>query len=710
MSENIAIKVENLTKTYRLYNSNLDRVKESLHPLRRIYHNEFYALNDVSFEIKKGETVGIIGKNGSGKSTLLKLITGVLTPSSGSVEVNGRISALLELGAGFNPELTGVENVYFNGTLMGYSKEEMNAKLDDILDFSDIGVFVHQPVKTYSSGMFVRLAFSVATILEPDILIVDEALSVGDLFFQQKCYARLNELKEKGVTILFVTHAMGDVVQYCQQSLLLNNNRLEYKGGSAEAVKRYLLVQQQERLAAFVANVPKENPQILNQQDGNNDFFWPDKTQFSDLSAIDVVTSGMAKCTGVVICNEKGVSSKLFTHGVTATIFCEFEINSAIEVPVAGFIIKNDQNIMVHGKNSLQYDGLSLPTYVQNDQKVRFRFDVNLNIAPGDYTIDVGLATLHKKDYDDRFITPPTHVQAKTLRLCNLSGAASFTVLQQPIIDYGYGSLHSGVCNLKGACTMSILSLTKKVSKPEGFEAQMPTIFHVTHWKAGSQWIKRILREAFPERYVDSKVAVAHFLQDPIQAGGIYPTVYVTKEQFESVRLPKNWHRFVIIRDLRDTLVSAYFSMKISHPILTPYNQQLRDNLISKSQEDGLIYLAEDWLAASAAIQKSWVLSNEEIIRYEDLLLNDVNILVDVLLKKCQLPIDEDLLRKIILSSRFESLTGGRKTGVEDVTAHERKGISGDWKNYFTKKVSDRFKTLYGELLIETGYEKDLNW
>jgi len=187
MSNDIAIKAENLTKTYRLYDSNLDRLKESLHPLRRKYHHEFNALHDFNFEVKKGETVGIIGKNGSGKSTLLKIITGVLTPTSGSVTVNGRISALLELGAGFNPELTGIENVYFNGTLMGYSKEEMHAKLDDILGFADIGEFVRQPVKSYSSGMFVRLAFAVAINIDPDILIVDEALAVGDIFFQQKC-------------------------------------------------------------------------------------------------------------------------------------------------------------------------------------------------------------------------------------------------------------------------------------------------------------------------------------------------------------------------------------------------------------------------------------------------------------------------------------------------------------------------------------------
>ena len=203
---NTAIKVSHLTKVYKLYDKPIDRLKESLHLLKKQYHKEFYALNDVSFEIKKGETVGIIGKNGAGKSTLLKIITGVLTPSSGHVHTNGRISSLLELGAGFNPEYTGVENIYLQGTLMGYTHSKMESKVDEILEFADIGDFVHQPVKMYSSGMFARLAFAVAINVDPDILIVDEALAVGDAGFVLKCMNRMKEIKEQGTTILLVTH------------------------------------------------------------------------------------------------------------------------------------------------------------------------------------------------------------------------------------------------------------------------------------------------------------------------------------------------------------------------------------------------------------------------------------------------------------------------------------------------------------------------
>ena len=209
MSE-IAISINHLSKVYKLYDKPVDRLKESLGLTKQKKYREHYALRDVSFQVKRGETVGIIGTNGSGKSTILKIITGVLNPTQGEVQVNGRISALLELGAGFNMEYSGLENVYLNGTMIGFTREEIDKKLDDILAFADIGDFIHQPVKTYSSGMFVRLAFAVAINIEPEILIVDEALSVGDVFFQAKCYKKFEDFKKMGKTILFVSHDLVD--------------------------------------------------------------------------------------------------------------------------------------------------------------------------------------------------------------------------------------------------------------------------------------------------------------------------------------------------------------------------------------------------------------------------------------------------------------------------------------------------------------------
>ena len=220
--EEIAIQVRNVSKMYKLYDKPSDRLKESLGLTRQKKYREHFALKNIDFEVKKGETVGIIGTNGSGKSTILKIITGVLNPTEGDVSVNGRISALLELGAGFNMEYTGIENVYLNGTMLGFSEKEIDERLDAILDFADIGDFVNQPVKSYSSGMFVRLAFAVAINIDPDILIVDEALSVGDVFFQAKCYRKFEEFKKQGKTILFVSHDLGSISKYCDRAILIN--------------------------------------------------------------------------------------------------------------------------------------------------------------------------------------------------------------------------------------------------------------------------------------------------------------------------------------------------------------------------------------------------------------------------------------------------------------------------------------------------------
>ncbi|NBK97640.1 MAG: ABC transporter ATP-binding protein [Erysipelotrichia bacterium] len=233
------IKVENLSKIYKLYDKPVDRLKESLSLTKKIYHKDHYALSDVSFSIEKGDTVGIIGKNGSGKSTLLKILTGVLTPTKGVVEVNGKVSALLELGAGFNPEYTGVENIYLNGTMMGYSKEDMEKRFSKIESFAEIGEFINQPVKTYSSGMFARLAFAVAINVEPEILIVDEALAVGDTRFQIKCIDKMKELKEKGTTILFVSHATDQVKRFCNKAFWFKEGKIVDMGESSHIVDKY---------------------------------------------------------------------------------------------------------------------------------------------------------------------------------------------------------------------------------------------------------------------------------------------------------------------------------------------------------------------------------------------------------------------------------------------------------------------------------------
>lgn len=238
MSEN-AIVVQNLSKVYHMYQKPADRFKEALNPFKKSYHTDFYALKDIDFTVKKGEMIGFVGENGSGKSTILKIITGVLTPTSGKVEIEGKISALLELGSGFNPEYSGYENIFLNGLVLGFSKAEMEKKVDDIIRFADIGEHIHQPVKTYSSGMFVRLAFAVAINVDPEILIVDEALAVGDLEFQLKCMEKFTEIKNSGKTILFVSHDINAIRRFCDRTIWLQYGKLMEVGETMEVTTNY---------------------------------------------------------------------------------------------------------------------------------------------------------------------------------------------------------------------------------------------------------------------------------------------------------------------------------------------------------------------------------------------------------------------------------------------------------------------------------------
>ena len=240
MSEDIVISIKNLTKTYKLYTNHADRVKETFNPFRKKYHRPFNALANVSFDVKRGETLGIIGRNGSGKSTLLQIICGILQPTSGSVEINGRISALLELGAGFNPEFTGRQNIYMNCAILGLTREEIDARFDDIVAFANIGDFIGQPVKTYSSGMYVRLAFSIVISVDPDILIVDEALSVGDHEFQQKCVNRMMEFREAGKTIVFCSHSMYLINELCAKAVWLCDGRVFSHGKTSKVISEYM--------------------------------------------------------------------------------------------------------------------------------------------------------------------------------------------------------------------------------------------------------------------------------------------------------------------------------------------------------------------------------------------------------------------------------------------------------------------------------------
>jgi len=363
----VAISVNNLIKTYRLYNSPLDRLKESIHPFRKKYHQEFNALNGVSFEIKKGESVGIIGKNGSGKSTLLKVITSVLTPTSGTVQVNGKVSALLELGAGFNAELTGIENIYFNGMLMGYTREEMDVRLNDILSFADIGEFIYQPVKTYSSGMFVRLAFAVGTNVEPEILIIDEALSVGDVYFQQKCMRKISQFKDAGGSIIFVSHDMNAVRIICDVALLLDKGQIREQGNPKIVSDVYQ--------GSFIEDSHYGITPVEIERFGAN--------------SVQIGT-GEAELISCVLFDEADVETRQIVSGEILKIRFNVIVKRYFEDPHYGFFIRNRHGQSIFDTNS--YCMKIRNQAVDCNDTIEVTYTVKCPLVAGEYTISFGVS------------------------------------------------------------------------------------------------------------------------------------------------------------------------------------------------------------------------------------------------------------------------------------------------------------------------------
>lgn len=283
--QDAAVVVNNVKKKYPLYQKKRDKIKEAFSITGKKYHRDFEALKGVSFSVGKGECVGIIGLNGSGKSTLLKILTGVVKPSGGSVKTNGRIAALLELGAGFNPEYTGMENIYLNTLLMGYTRAQTEKKLEEILEFADIGDFINQPVKIYSSGMFVRLAFAIAVTVDPDILVIDEALSVGDVFFQQKCYNKIREFSKKS-TVLIVSHDLNSITKFCKRILVMNGGVLIYDGNAKDAVTEYYKVKQGSILGKKI----KQQIESVYELEMKNKFVAPDPEQYSGRMDVSILS------------------------------------------------------------------------------------------------------------------------------------------------------------------------------------------------------------------------------------------------------------------------------------------------------------------------------------------------------------------------------------------------------------------------------------
>jgi len=378
----VAIKVENVSKIYKLYKSPQDRIKEVFSPRHKSYHDDYCALSDVSFSVKRGETLGIIGKNGAGKSTLLKLITGVATPTSGSIEVNGQVSALLELGTGFNPEFDGYQNIYLNGTMRGYSKEEMDLKMEEIISFADIGEYISQPVKTYSSGMFARLAFAVMISFRPEILIIDEALSVGDIFFQQKCNAYMKE-KMDGVTKILVTHDMNSIANMADKVILLDRGRILQFGEPLEVIEEYLKMMHTD---VFSDNGKKNDSSDMTDMaslDTDDTLDWFEIKREEIGGAGDVI---IRSCRMEV----NNTPSAIVKQGDIVDFYVRLYANREISDVIIGYILKDKYGNSIAGENTLG-SGIKLAS-LKSEQEYIYRLRIKWpEIQEGDYFVTLGV-------------------------------------------------------------------------------------------------------------------------------------------------------------------------------------------------------------------------------------------------------------------------------------------------------------------------------
>ena len=404
MDNDVAIRVTDLTKMYKLYNKNSDRLKDALGFKKGQGYTEHLALNHVDLEVRKGETIGIIGTNGSGKSTILKIITGVLSPTSGTVEVNGHISALLELGAGFNMEYNGIDNIYLNGMMIGFSEEEIDKRMDAILEFADIGDYVYQPVKTYSSGMFVRLAFAVAINIDPEILIVDEALSVGDVFFQAKCYHKFEEFKEQGKTILFVSHDLSTISRYCDRAVLLNKGVILGEGAPKKMIDIYkqVLVGQYPIPESDVksllddedirkaAGSKKKEPSADSKEsaEGADGSTNPELLEYGN---------SKAEITEFYAVDDKGTRSNSIIKGSEFSIHMKVEFKEDLNAPIFAFTIKNILGIEITGTNSMVEKAFLEPVKAGDVKEIVFK--QRMLLQGGEYLISFGVTGFEQDEF-----------------------------------------------------------------------------------------------------------------------------------------------------------------------------------------------------------------------------------------------------------------------------------------------------------------------
>ncbi len=394
------IAVRNVSKKFRLFASPKERLLEALHPFRKQYHHEFWALRDISLEVERGEIVGILGRNGSGKSTLLQIICAVMQATSGEVHVNGRIAALLELGAGFNPEFTGRDNIILNGAILGFSRKEMLRRLPEIETFADIGEFFDQPVKTYSSGMFVRVAFAAAIHVDPDVLVVDEALAVGDAKFQRKCLLQIEKIRTNGAAILFVSHSLETVTSLCSRAIILEQGVLVAAGEPKVVAEKYLtLLFSESKVEATEEPVHEESVPGLTSRQQAGGFLSADGVLWTDVPMAERfgynrheirTTNGGAAIVDFVMMGNGRTDFSSIVSGTALTIFVKVQFTEDVTQPIVGFELKTDKGVTIISSNTFLSQTPLKPAR-QGETKV-YQIDISTPLNEGDYFIDLGIA------------------------------------------------------------------------------------------------------------------------------------------------------------------------------------------------------------------------------------------------------------------------------------------------------------------------------
>lgn len=436
-SKEYAIQVKGLSKAYQVIHSPWKRFQ--YYVFHRASGAPFFALQDINFEIKKGETFGIIGVNGSGKSTLLQILAGIIPATSGSVSVQGKVSALLELGSGFNPESTGYENIYLNAAILGLGSKEIDERLDEIIEFADIGAFLYEPVKTYSSGMFIRLAFAVAINVAADIIIIDEALAVGDIFFRQKCYEKLNKIKAEGKTIILVSHGMNEVEQFCDRALLLAHGKQIMLDKSSEVVAQYYMMNQENKSQQPVLDGQPNGSELLEQRAeiGYDHTFFQGQWRLTDDRFCDLAqsvehSSGDAHYLRIGLFDQSGRAKCVFRQGEYAYFYCEIKVDHDIETPCFGVEIINHKNIIIHGKSSFQTN-LSVPDRVKAGTTLYSCIKLKLDVEEGEYTFEMGLASLIPYLYRHRKHIPHEELSKDIKIILNRRNVTSFLVQRRDL-------------------------------------------------------------------------------------------------------------------------------------------------------------------------------------------------------------------------------------------------------------------------------------